>query len=145
MSFTTKLTRSRLTGLTDVPSSGCEVTRKEFEPVLTFYKTFGQLQGQSYVLYYLSITLSGFVRPLLQLFSLHFSFHDVSIDYLVPFRTVPSLLQRLAGKSIPIEKFVMRKSRKFYDQQGNLFLPAQVVFSVAIHCTKEKTMWCSSE
>ncbi|KAI5118784.1 hypothetical protein M0805_005014 [Coniferiporia weirii] len=37
---------------------------------------------------------------------------------------LPSLLQRIAGKSIPMEKFVARKARKFKKQGGRLALPA---------------------
>lgn len=36
---------------------------------------------------------------------------------------VPRLKQRIAGKSIPIEKFVIKKSQKFKDQNGWLLLP----------------------
>ncbi|KAG5640665.1 hypothetical protein DXG03_007602 [Asterophora parasitica] len=37
---------------------------------------------------------------------------------------VPSLRQKIAGKSIPLEKFVARKARKFATQQNRLLLPA---------------------
>ncbi|KAL5496113.1 hypothetical protein ACEPAH_3030 [Sanghuangporus vaninii] len=37
---------------------------------------------------------------------------------------VPKLTQRIAGKSIPLEKFVARKSRKFKKQNKRLALPA---------------------
>ncbi|KZT66217.1 hypothetical protein DAEQUDRAFT_675510 [Daedalea quercina L-15889] len=37
---------------------------------------------------------------------------------------VPSLRQRIAGKSIPLEKFIARKARKFTDQKGRLALAA---------------------
>jgi len=37
---------------------------------------------------------------------------------------VTGLRQRIAGKSIPLEKFVARKARKFLDQGGRLVLPA---------------------
>ncbi|GBM98299.1 Tetratricopeptide repeat protein 39B [Araneus ventricosus] len=37
---------------------------------------------------------------------------------------VPSLKQRLAGKSIPLEKYVVRKSNKFASQGGRLIVPA---------------------
>jgi len=37
---------------------------------------------------------------------------------------VPQLRQRIAGKSIPLEKFVARKARKFQEQGGRLALPA---------------------
>ncbi|KAJ1789989.1 hypothetical protein LPJ59_005243, partial [Coemansia sp. RSA 2399] len=38
-------------------------------------------------------------------------------------RIVPSLKRKVAGKSIPIEKFVIRKSRKFHDQGNFLMRP----------------------
>lgn len=37
---------------------------------------------------------------------------------------VPTLRQRIAGKSIPLEKFVARKARKCQSQNGRLALPA---------------------
>ncbi|KLO18664.1 hypothetical protein SCHPADRAFT_899460 [Schizopora paradoxa] len=37
---------------------------------------------------------------------------------------IPSLQQRIAGKSIPMEKFVARKARKYKTQNGRLLLPA---------------------
>ncbi|KZW03062.1 hypothetical protein EXIGLDRAFT_728589 [Exidia glandulosa HHB12029] len=37
--------------------------------------------------------------------------------------TIPSLLNRIGGKSIPVEKFVARKARKFQSQGGRLLLP----------------------
>jgi Protein of unknown function (DUF3808) len=37
---------------------------------------------------------------------------------------VPKLRQRIAGKSIPLEKFVARKARKCETQGGRLLLPA---------------------
>ncbi|KAH7911470.1 hypothetical protein BJ138DRAFT_1172533 [Hygrophoropsis aurantiaca] len=37
---------------------------------------------------------------------------------------VPGLRQRIAGKSIPLEKFVARKARKYQEQAGRLALPA---------------------
>ncbi|KAG8183594.1 hypothetical protein JTE90_025147 [Oedothorax gibbosus] len=37
---------------------------------------------------------------------------------------VPGLKQRLAGKSIPLEKYVVRKSNKFTTQNGRLIVPA---------------------
>ncbi|KAF5368262.1 hypothetical protein D9615_010361 [Tricholomella constricta] len=37
---------------------------------------------------------------------------------------VPGLRQKIAGKSIPLEKFVARKARKFASQKNRLLLPA---------------------
>ncbi|CAO1617399.1 unnamed protein product [Parajaminaea phylloscopi] len=45
---------------------------------------------------------------------------------------VPGLMQRIAGKSIPLEKFVARKAHKF-NTQGRLLLPA-IEFSYIYHC-----------
>ncbi|XP_064477319.1 tetratricopeptide repeat protein 39B-like isoform X2 [Ornithodoros turicata] len=39
-------------------------------------------------------------------------------------RQVPALKQKIAGKSIPIEKFVVKKSQKFFDNGQRLTLPA---------------------
>ncbi|KAL5016769.1 hypothetical protein ScPMuIL_006358 [Solemya velum] len=44
------------------------------------------------------------------------------LDYL--FREVPRLKQRIAGKSIPIEKFAVHKAKRYADQGGYLTLPA---------------------
>ncbi|KAF5358693.1 hypothetical protein D9758_007656 [Tetrapyrgos nigripes] len=38
-------------------------------------------------------------------------------------KKVPGLRQKIAGKSIPLEKFVARKARKFLSQGGRLMLP----------------------
>ncbi|KAH9914287.1 uncharacterized protein B0H18DRAFT_1145542 [Fomitopsis serialis] len=46
---------------------------------------------------------------------------------------VPNLRQRIAGKSIPIEKFVARKARKFHEQKGRLALAA-LEFSYLFLC-----------
>ncbi|KAJ7743912.1 hypothetical protein DFH07DRAFT_869858 [Mycena maculata] len=49
--------------------------------------------------------------------------------------TVPGLRQKIAGKSIPLEKFVARKARKFIAQGNRLALPAlemsYVFFAIA--------------
>ena len=37
--------------------------------------------------------------------------------------TVPGLMQRIAGKSIPMEKFAARKAQKYAAQGGRLLLP----------------------
>lgn len=46
---------------------------------------------------------------------------------------VSGLRQRIAGKSIPLEKFVARKARKFLDQGGRLVLPAMEI-GYFYHC-----------
>lgn len=37
---------------------------------------------------------------------------------------VPTLMKKIAGKSLPIEKLASRKTRKFESQNHTLFLPA---------------------
>lgn len=46
---------------------------------------------------------------------------------------VPGLRQRIAGKSIPLEKFIARKARKFQDQ-GNRLTLAAMEFSYLFPC-----------
>ncbi len=48
------------------------------------------------------------------------------------FKKVPTLTQKIAGKSIPMEKFVARKSKKF-DTYGRLLLPG-LEFAYVYHC-----------
>lgn len=48
------------------------------------------------------------------------------------FRRVPTLTQKIAGKSIPMEKFVARKSKKF-TTYGRLLLPG-LEFAYVYHC-----------
>ncbi|CBQ71793.1 conserved hypothetical protein [Sporisorium reilianum SRZ2] len=48
------------------------------------------------------------------------------------FRKVPTLTQKIAGKSIPMEKFVARKSKKF-TTYGRLLLPG-LEFAYVYHC-----------
>ena len=48
------------------------------------------------------------------------------------FREVPGKMQRIAGKSIPMEKYCARKAKKFI-KQGRLLLPA-IEFSYIYHC-----------
>ncbi|PIL26355.1 hypothetical protein GSI_12111 [Ganoderma sinense ZZ0214-1] len=48
--------------------------------------------------------------------------HAVEVAELM--EKVPALRQRIAGKSLPIEKFIARKARKFKQQGGRLALPA---------------------
>ncbi|EGO03118.1 hypothetical protein SERLA73DRAFT_176637 [Serpula lacrymans var. lacrymans S7.3] len=53
---------------------------------------------------------------------------------------VPGLRQKIAGKSIPLEKFVARKARKFQQQGGRLALPAlelAYVFQAISHAPKK--------
>ncbi|GAA5986682.1 hypothetical protein JCM11641_001361 [Rhodosporidiobolus odoratus] len=38
-------------------------------------------------------------------------------------QTIPALLQRIGGKSIPVEKFISRRARKFVSQDNRLSLP----------------------
>lgn len=48
------------------------------------------------------------------------------------FKNVPNLTQKIAGKSIPMEKFVARKSKKF-TTYGRLLLPG-LEFAYVYHC-----------
>lgn len=45
---------------------------------------------------------------------------------LLPFRNVPQMIQRIAGKSLPIEKFAMKKALRFFEQGKRLTLPGLV-------------------
>ena len=40
------------------------------------------------------------------------------------FRNVPKWKQRIAGKSVPMEKFAVRKAERYLDQNNRLLLPA---------------------
>ncbi|XP_006464184.1 hypothetical protein AGABI2DRAFT_194724 [Agaricus bisporus var. bisporus H97] len=55
-------------------------------------------------------------------------------------KKVPELRQRIAGKSIPLEKFVARKARKFLQQGNRLALPAlelSYIFLGIAHAPRE--------
>jgi len=45
---------------------------------------------------------------------------------LVGCRQVPLLKQRIAGKSLPVEKFAVKKSARYFEQNHRLTLPAYV-------------------
>lgn len=51
---------------------------------------------------------------------------DLLDEVIANMQNVPGLKQRIAGKSIPIEKFVCKKSEKFLAQGNRLLLPAVV-------------------
>ncbi|KAG6899072.1 hypothetical protein C0995_007246, partial [Termitomyces sp. Mi166 len=54
-------------------------------------------------------------------------------------KRVPDVRQKIAGKSIPLEKFVARKSRKFNTQSSRLLLPAleiAYIFSAIAHAPR---------
>ena len=59
--------------------------------------------------------------PVVQVFNGNFSSY-----LLLYYRQIPRLKQRIAGKSIPIEKFAVRKAERYHEQQGMLVLPAIV-------------------
>ena len=42
------------------------------------------------------------------------------------YREIPKLKQKIAGKSIPVEKFAIKKSRRYFEQNGYLTLPGYV-------------------
>lgn len=48
---------------------------------------------------------------------------DVMEEIVRVFKKVPELKQRLAGKSIPIEKFCVKQTEKFFRQENRLTLP----------------------
>lgn len=48
-------------------------------------------------------------------------------------KRVPDLMQRIAGKSIPLEKFVARRARKFVSQGNRLALPG-VELAYVLNC-----------
>ncbi|ORY90242.1 hypothetical protein BCR35DRAFT_299838 [Leucosporidium creatinivorum] len=48
-------------------------------------------------------------------------------------KTVPDLMQRIAGKSIPLEKFVARRARKFIAQGNRLTLPG-IELAYVLNC-----------
>ncbi|KAM0793711.1 hypothetical protein ACM66B_001136 [Microbotryomycetes sp. NB124-2] len=48
-------------------------------------------------------------------------------------RGVPDLMQRIAGKSIPLEKFVARRARKFVAQNNRLTLPG-IELAYVLNC-----------
>jgi len=45
-------------------------------------------------------------------------------------RMVPQLKKRIAGKSLPVEKFVVRKARKYLEQGKRLVAPVHVSPSI---------------
>lgn len=47
--------------------------------------------------------------------------------------TVPDLMQRIAGKSIPLEKFVARRAKKYIQQGGRLCLPG-IELAYVLNC-----------
>jgi len=56
------------------------------------------------------------------------------------FAEVPDLRQRIAGKSIPLEKFIARRAKKFQEQKNRLTLPAlelAYVFMAIAHAPKD--------
>jgi len=40
------------------------------------------------------------------------------------FREAPKYKQRIAGKSLPMEKFIVKRSERYFKQNNNLLLPA---------------------
>ena len=59
------------------------------------------------------------------------------------FKSIPGLMQRIAGKHIPLEKFLARKSRKFESQGGRLFIPALEM--MCLFCMGGGLKWVGGE
>ena len=51
-------------------------------------------------------------------------FYIVYRSFIVYFRSLPSWKQKIAGKSLPLEKFAVKKSERFLSQGNMLILPA---------------------
>jgi len=62
---------------------------------------------------------------------LHIVSHGVA-DVALVCRQVPLLKQRIAGKSLPVEKFAVKKSVRYFEQNYRLTLPAYVRNRVAL-------------
>lgn len=60
-------------------------------------------------------------------------------------RTTPEYKQRLAGKSLPMEKFVIRKTERYFSQKKFLILPGvELVYLWNLFKTL-KTKWSLAE
>jgi len=88
----------------------CDLTVHEFVEPITEEKT---LLPQS------CENLSKIVNDFLISFDFRFSFSFIG-------RRLPEYKQRIAGKSIPFEKFSIHKANKYLAQNHRLFLPGMV-------------------
>ena len=54
---------------------------------------------------------------------------------------VPSLKQKIAGKSLPMEKFAIKKSERFIEQGQYLTLPALGMLALNVFVHYSAFMW----
>ena len=62
-------------------------------------------------------------------FKISLFFHRYFALFVIYHRRLPVYKQRIAGKSIPFEKFSIHKANKYLEQNNRLFLPGLVIIS----------------